>query len=76
VKRKEDIDECGTILNVSLNTIKTLGVVVEPFLPFAGEKIRKMLVEDEDNMKWHRAAEPLPEGRELGEPEILFEKLQ
>ena len=75
VKRKEDIEECGTILNVSLNTIKTLGVVAEPFLPFAGEKIRKMLAEDEENMKWHKAAEPLPEGRELGEPEILFEKL-
>ena len=74
--RKKDRPACATVLNVCLETIKTLGVVMEPFLPFAAEKVAKMLSCEPDEMLWHNATEPLPEGRELGEPTILFEKLE
>jgi methionyl-tRNA synthetase len=76
VLRKEDMAACGTVLNVCLNTIKTLGAVMEPFLPFASEKIAEMLSCEPDEMTWQNAAQPLPEGRELGEPVILFEKIE
>ncbi|MFW6189270.1 MAG: methionine--tRNA ligase [Planctomycetota bacterium] len=76
VLRKENRAECGTVINVCLNTVKTLAVVMEPFLPFAAEKARAMLSAEPEEMKWPVAAQPLPEGRELGEAEILFEKME
>ncbi|MFO7959261.1 MAG: methionine--tRNA ligase [Candidatus Brocadiia bacterium] len=74
--RKEDRAACGTVINVCLNTIKALGVVMEPFLPFAAGRVARMLSVAEDEMTWAQAADSLPEGLELGEPEILFEKLE
>ncbi len=76
VLRKQDPEACGTVINVCLNTVKTLAVVMEPFLPFAAAKTAAMLSAGPEEMKWPAATEPLPEGRELGEPVILFEKLE
>ncbi len=76
VLRKENMEECKTVLNVLLNTIKTLGVVAEPFLPFAAAKISSMLACEECEFSWHAAAQALPENRPLGEAEILFAKLE
>ncbi|MFP4176696.1 MAG: methionine--tRNA ligase [Candidatus Brocadiia bacterium] len=73
--RKEDREQCGTVINVLLNCLKRLAVVFEPFLPFSAEKAGRMLACNEHELTWDKAAEPLPEGRELGEPEILYEKL-
>ena len=75
VKRKEDMNECGTIMNVALNTMKTLAVVCQPYLPFAARKAARMLGMEEQ-FRWDEAAAPLPEGQQLGEPEIPFEKLE
>jgi len=76
VRRREDMVACGTTINVLLNTIRTLGVVIEPSLPFAAEKVARMLSCEADELKWANAARPLPEGRKLGDPEILFAKLE
>jgi methionyl-tRNA synthetase len=76
VLRKQDKAACGTVINVCLNTIKTLAVVMEPFLPFAAQKAAGMLAAAPEEMLWAAAAEPLPEGRELGQPVILFEKIE
>ena len=76
VLRKEDPAECGTVLNVCLNTIKILGAVMAPFLPIAAEKVAGMLSAGPEEMVWDAAADPLPEGRALGEPAILFEKIE
>ncbi len=76
VLRKDDKAACGTVINVCLNTVKALAVVMEPFLPFAAAKTRDMLSAGRDEMRWPVAAQPLPEGRPLGEPVILFEKLE
>jgi methionyl-tRNA synthetase len=73
--RKHDPSACGTVINVCLNTIKALAVTMEPFLPFAASKTAAMLSCGPEEMGWQSAAEPLPEGRKLGEPVILFEKL-
>ncbi|MGD2175078.1 MAG: methionine--tRNA ligase [Candidatus Brocadiaceae bacterium] len=76
VLRKEDRTACGTVINVCLNTVKALAVVMEPFLPFAAEKVSGMLSAETEEMLWPSAGRPLPEGRELGEPVILFEKME
>jgi methionyl-tRNA synthetase len=75
VLRKEDKAACGTVLNVCLNTIRTLTVVMEPFLPFAADKAARMLGLTAGERTWQAAAEPLPQGRKLGEAEVLFAKL-
>ena len=74
-QRKQDTSACATTINVVLNTIKTLGVVMEPFLPFAAGKLARMLSCEAEELKWADATDPLPEGRVLGEPELLFVKL-
>ncbi len=76
VLRKEDRAACGTVINVCLNTIKVLTTVMAPFLPFAAEKAGRMLGASPEELTWQASAEPLPEGRELGEAEILFEKIE
>lgn len=76
MKRKENIEECATIINVALNTIKVMAVVAEPYLPFAAGKIAGMLSVEPEEMRWDVAAAPLPEGRALGEARILFNKIE
>lgn len=76
VLRKGDKAACGTVINVCLNTIKTLAVVMGPFLPFAADKVAAMLSATPQEMAWDAAAGLLPEGRALGDPVILFEKLE
>ena len=76
VLRKEDLGACGTVINVCLNTVKALAVVMEPFLPFAAAKAAGMLAAAPEELRWQAAGEPLPEGRKLGDPAILFEKLE
>ncbi len=75
VLRKKDAAVCATTINVLLGTIKTLAVVMEPFLPFAAGKVARMLSCEPQELKWDAATRPLPEGRRLGEAEILFVKL-
>jgi methionyl-tRNA synthetase len=74
--RKADKATCGTVIGVCLNTIKALAVAMEPFLPFAAAKAAAMLSAAPAEMRWDSAPEPLPEGRKLGEPVILFTKLE
>jgi len=73
--RKSDAVACGTVVNVCLNTIKSIAVAMEPFLPFAAAKTAGMLSATPQEMTWQAAAEPLAEGRGLAEPAILFHKL-
>ena len=56
--------------------MKALAVVMEPFLPFAAARTAGMLSAEPAELVWNAAADPLPEGRRLGEPAILFEKLE
>ena len=72
---KTDMTRVATILNVSLQLVANLAIVFGPFLPFSAAKLRKML--NCDVKDWERLGETglLPEGHLLGEPELLFEKI-
>jgi len=76
VQRKRDAAACGTTVNVLLNTIKVFCAVMEPYLPFSAEKLARMLSCDADERRWSEATRSLPQGRQLGEPRILFTKLE
>lgn len=74
---KKDRAQCGTVLNVALQIAKALSVLMQPFLPFAAQRIWESLGEPGrvSEARWHAAMEDLPAGRKLEEPRILFEKI-
>ncbi len=74
--RKTDLPLCGTTINTCIQAVRTLGVLLDPFLPFAGEKIRATLGLSRDQWTWPHATDELPAGHPLGPtPEVLFRKL-
>jgi len=74
--RKNDLPLCAATVHTCIQAVRTLGVVMEPFLPFAAEKVRVSLNVSEDAWTWPHATEPLPAGHALGPvPEVLFRKL-
>ncbi|HUN81754.1 MAG TPA: class I tRNA ligase family protein, partial [Phycisphaerae bacterium] len=74
--RKSDMAVTGTTIHTCIQAVRTLGVVLEPFLPFAAEKIRVTLGLPKEEWVWAAACEPLPAGHALGPaPEVLFKKL-
>ena len=73
---KTDPERVKTILNLSLQLVANLAIAFEPFLPFSSEKLRGMLHIEE--AQWNRlgATDLLPAGHKLGEPALLFEKIE
>ena len=76
-QRKEDLAACGTTINVCIQTVRTLGTLMAPYLPFSAEKVAGMLrLDAAELLVWDRATHELPAGHALGEPAILFKKLE
>lgn len=74
--RKDDLERTATTIHTCIQAVRTLGVLMTPFLPFAAEKIRVSLGVAEDQWHWPQATQPLPVGHALGPvPEVLFRKL-
>ena len=74
--RKTDLPLCAATIHTCIQAVRTLGVLLEPFLPFAAEKIRTTLGVAQEQWTWPHAVEPLPVGHALGPvPEVLFRKL-
>ncbi len=88
-QRKDDLAACGTTINVCVQTVKALATLVAPFLPFSAAKTAAMLGLDlkgasgtnpcgralAEALPWSGATRELPAGHPLGEPAILFKKL-
>ncbi|MBW2971419.1 methionine--tRNA ligase [Candidatus Woesearchaeota archaeon] len=74
---EEGMKRCGTVLNVCCNLVRTLAVIVEPFLPFTSAEIfRQLNLDDRDakiEYKMHLDLEP---GHQIAEPKVLFRKLE
>ena len=73
---KTDPKRVETILNISLQLVANLAIAFEPFLPFSSEKLRKMI--NMPNFEWTQlgSTDILKAGDQLGEPELLFEKIE
>ena len=73
---KTDPKRVETILNISLQLVANLAIAFEPFLPFSSEKLRKMI--NMPNFEWSQlgSTDLLKAGDQLGEPELLFEKIE
>ncbi|MFQ5412438.1 MAG: class I tRNA ligase family protein, partial [Phycisphaerae bacterium] len=74
--RKTDRPCCAATIHTCIQAVRTLGVLLVPFLPFASEKIRISLNVEKEAWTWPRATEALVEGHSLGPvPEVLFRKI-
>lgn len=74
--RKTDLERTAATVHTCIQAVRTLGVVMEPFLPFAAEKIRMSLGVDASAWTWPHATDALPVGHALGDaPDVLFRKL-
>jgi methionyl-tRNA synthetase len=65
-----------TIMNIALQITAGLTIVLEPFIPFSMEKLRKWL--NTDLMKWEDAGRDhlLKPGHFINKPDLLFEKIE
>ena len=73
---KTDMKRVETILNISLQLVANLAIAFEPFLPFSSKKLLNML--NVEHYEWEQlgSTQLLEAGHQLGEPELLFEKIE
>ena len=75
---KEDLKRCATTLYVCAQLVRSLAIMLDPYLPSTSEKLWKSLKLPGSihEQKWDSAAEPdLKPGHKIGKPEPLFGKL-
>lgn len=73
---KTDMNRTATILNIALQITANLSIVIEPFLPFSAEKLRKFI--KSKAFSWNKIGsfDLLETGHILGKSELLFEKIE
>ena len=73
---KTDPERVKTIINLSLQLVANLAIAFEPFLPFSSAKLKEMLAVE--GLSWASlgATDLLPAGHKIGEPALLFEKIE
>ncbi|MGM9810541.1 MAG: methionine--tRNA ligase [Paludibacteraceae bacterium] len=73
---KTDMARTATVLNLALQIAANLSIAFEPFLPFSSERLRGMLRLPACDWSTLGSIDHLPEGHELGEVSLLFEKIE
>ncbi len=75
---KSDPDRVATILHLTLQLVGNLSIAFAPFTPFSTRRLLAMLQVEEGGFAFSRfgATDLLPEGHQLGTPELLFEKIE
>ncbi|MCH5235609.1 MAG: methionine--tRNA ligase [Muribaculaceae bacterium] len=73
---KTDPVRTATILNLAVQLCANLAVIFEPFTPFMTAKLAEQLRLKE--LKWDMTGkfDLVPDGIEIGKPELLFEKVE
>ncbi len=73
---KTDAERVKTILNIALQITANIAIAIEPFMPFSAAKILAML--ECEKFGWERlgAMDLLAAGHRIGEPSLLFEKIE
>lgn len=73
---KSDPERVKTILYLANQIVASLSTLIEPFLPFTAQKIRKM-INIEQPIAWEQIASDdlLKPGHKLGEIQLLFEQI-
>ncbi|MDR2337642.1 MAG: methionine--tRNA ligase [Deltaproteobacteria bacterium] len=72
---KTDQEKAQFILSWTINLIKDISILIQPFLPFTSAKIHKILKINSYALHWNNIGETLPE-MQIGQAEILFPKIE
>ncbi|MBU0618523.1 MAG: methionine--tRNA ligase [Planctomycetes bacterium] len=73
--RKEDLNDCAAAIATCIHAVRYLAILAHPFIPGAAGKMLGMLGLPDETIRWQAPA-ALATGHTLGEPAILFEKLE
>ena len=76
---KTDAVRVQTIMHTALQVTAALAVLSEPFLPHTTQKLKKMLHLDALGLDWQKistAQELLPKNHQLGEVQLLFQRIE
>ena len=73
---KTNPERVKTILNISLQICANISTLIEPFLPFTSEKLRKLLNIEKINWELAGNYNLLIHGHLINKPELLFEKIE
>jgi methionyl-tRNA synthetase len=73
--RTDDLADCAATIATCIRAIHFLAIMTWPFMPGATRKMLGMLNQPADAIRW-APPPPLPAGTVLGEPAILFAKLE
>jgi len=76
--RKTDMVRCGHSLGISFQILRQICLMLAPVTPFAMEKLWSWLGMESDLWQggFEEGTQDIPPGRPLGEPEILFPRLE
>ena len=73
---KTDPERVKTVIYISLQLTANLAIAFEPFLPFSSARLRQMICLDTLNWEDLGKTDLLPAGKQLGEPSLLFLKIE
>jgi len=79
---KTDVDQAAVGVRVGLNLVALFGVLAQPIIPDAAEKILMAMNIPSVNRTWKfgediaKAIDALPVGLEISAPEVLFTKIE
>jgi len=71
---KSDPQSAATALYVAAQIVKALSIILEPFIPFTAEKIRRYLNLPK-KLLWEDAVNPIEPGHKINEVKPIFEKI-
>jgi len=73
---KVDRERCGTVLNTCIQMLRTINVLMAPFLPHSAEKLWNATGGEGDLFRsWDRACQQIQAGTPLEKPKVLYKKL-
>ncbi len=73
---KSDPKRVETILHIALQITANTAIAIEPFMPFSAAKILRMLAVEKFGWERLGASDLVPASHTIGEPELLFEKIE
>lgn len=74
---KSDLEKCANTIHVSIQICAALSILVEPVMPFMAARLKKMVGLVDGDSTWPTSGQVLlQEGAQLGQPEILVNKIE
>ena len=78
---KTDVDQAAVGVRTGLNLVALFGVIAQPIIPDAAEKILTAMNIPEDNRTWRfgdvaNAIDAIPHGHPISAPDVLFAKIE